>query len=355
MNICFIIDDWDAINPENNSTLRLIHEASLRGHTVAILYPSGLTIRNNITYGFVRLLAPFPKKADKIELFYKKTALKEVLLPITGFDAVCIRKDPPLDNIMLNFLDSVKDEVFIFNDIDGMRKANNKIYTASFHDPKNSYLPITYVSKNKTYLKRVIEESSRDKMILKPINAFGGSGVIILEKKARHNIDSLLDFYINRAGEKSYVIVQEYIEGAEAGDIRVLLLNGQPIGAYKRIPQNGDLRSNLKAGGRAVKYELGPNDLKICEQISEKLVADGLYFVGIDIINEKLIEVNVQSPGGICNINRFNRVKLQKKVLDFVEKKATKKFEYLQKREYLMQQKQEFSAEIRNCTSPKLF
>lgn len=220
---------------------------------------------------------------------------------------------------MLNFLDSVKDDVLIINDIEGIRKANNKLYTAAMFDKGLGVIPKTYVSKNKEYLQGIIKKSDQDKMILKPLDGYGGSGVIVLEKKAAQSISSLLDFYINGQSQQKYVILQEYIEEADKGDVRVLMLNGKAIGAMKRVPADDDVRSNVHAGGTVQKHVLSKVEKRICELVGPKLVADGLYFVGLDIINGKLIEVNVLSPGGITRINKLNRVKLQQKVMDFVE------------------------------------
>jgi glutathione synthase len=129
----------------------------------------------------------------------------------------------------------------------------------------------------------------------------------------------LLDFYIGDENTSNYVILQEYVEGAEDGDVRILMLNGEPIGAMRRVPSKGDVRSNVHAGGSAVRHALSREEKELCRHIGPKLVRDGLYFAGLDVINNKLIEVNVLSPGGIARINRLNRVKLQKKVIDFVE------------------------------------
>jgi glutathione synthase len=325
MNICFIIDPWEEINPEEDSTLRLIHESLVRGHTVGLLYHFSLTIRKSNTYGFVRMIKKQEKYSSNFTTFYKKVELNKQLLPISGFDVIFVRTNPPIDPIMLNFLDSIKDDTFIVNDIDGLRKANNKLYPASFDDPKNEIIPVTHVSKSKNYLKDVIKNSKQDKMILKPLDGFGGSGVIVLERDATQNINSLLDFYISGKRDGNYVIVQEFIEGAEEGDSRVLMLNGEAIGAYKRIPAADDIRSNIKAGGSAQKHVLTAKEKHICKKIGPKLVSDGLYFVGLDIIKGKLIEINVVSPGGITRINKFNRTKIQAKVIDFVENVVTHK------------------------------
>jgi len=325
MNICFIIDPWEEIDPAEDSTIRLIHESAIRGHTVGILYPYSLTIRESNTYGFVRIIQKQEKFSSNLVTFHKKVELKKQMLPISGFDAIFIRTNPPIDQVMLNFLDSIKDQTFIVNDVDGLRRANNKLYPASFEDAKNKIIPVTHVSKNKDYLKEVIKNSTKDKMILKPLDGYGGSGVIVLEKNATQNINSLLDFYISGKRDGNYVIVQEFIEGAEEGDTRVLLLNGEPIGAYKRIPAEDDIRSNIKAGGSAKKHTLTKQEIYICKKIGPKLVSDGLYFVGLDIIKGKLIEINVVSPGGITRINKFNRTKTQVKIIDFVEKVIRRK------------------------------
>jgi len=322
MNIAFVMYHWEDVEYQTDSTLRLVYEAVSRNHTVAITYPSNLTVRNNSPAAFCRMIGKFDKMPLNVESFYKKVKFTEQLLPLAGFDIIFLRSNPPVDNIMLNFLDSVKEDTFIVNSVEGIRVANNKLYTAAFYDPDNDFIPETHVSKNKEYLKRIIRESKKDKMILKPLNSFGGHGVIVLEKEATHNINSLLDFYINsKDGTSNYIILQEYIEGAEKGDVRILMLNGKPIGAMKRVPPEGELRSNIHAGGREMKHTLTKKEKLICDLIGPKLVKDGLYFVGIDVINGKLLEVNVLSPGGIVRINRLDRVRLEKKVLDFVEEK----------------------------------
>jgi glutathione synthase len=157
-------------------------------------------------------------------------------------------------------------------------------------------------------------------MIMKPLDGYGGSGVIVIEKSAIHNIKSLLEFYIDRGdGKSSYVILQDYVEGAENGDVRVLMLNGKPIGAIRRRPSKGDARSNISAGGTVEKYRLTKSDKILCAKIGNKLVRDGIYYAGLDLIGGKLIEVNVLSPGTITDINKLNNVKLQSKILDYLE------------------------------------
>lgn len=320
MNICFIMYPWAEIAPDSDSTLCLIHECVERGHTVALTTGANLTIRDSTTMSFCEVFEKDQKVSKSLMSFYKNAKKKEQMLPLAGFDVIFMRSNPPLDNIVLNFLDSVKDDVLIINEVEGLREANNKLYTAAFFDPSDEIIPATHVSKNKKYLERVIKESKSSKMIMKPLNGFGGSGVILIETKATQNISSLLDFYISgKDGQSNYVILQEYVEGAEEGDVRVLMLNGEPIGAMRRRPAQGEARSNVSAGGTVEKYTLTKQDKALCKTVGQRLVNDGLYFVGLDLIGGKLIEVNVLSPGGINYINKLLKIKLQKKVIDFAE------------------------------------
>jgi glutathione synthase len=310
---------WERVNPKQDSTLRIIHETAKRGHDVAITHPSSLTIRDSVTLSLCKKIVK-NKVPNSVSGFYSSVQFQTEMIPLHDFDVIFMRDNPPLDGLVLNFLDSIKDDVFIINAIDGLREANNKIYTASYYDPERALIPATHVSKNIDYLLRIIQESPNDKMIMKPLDGFGGNGVIVIEKSAMQNIRSLLDFYINRErGKSNYVILQEYIEGAEEGDVRVLMLNGKPIGALRRRPAKGDARSNISAGGKVEKYKLTKADKILCEKIGEKLVRDGIYYAGLDIINGKLIEVNVMSPGTITDINKLNKVRLQETIIDYLE------------------------------------
>ena len=335
MNVCFIMYPWEEIDPENDTSLALIKECVKRGHGVAMCTPANLTIRDSVTNAFCMVIGRMEKVPPTLKAFYNKANLREEMLPLAGFDAIFFRANPPLDPIMLNFLDSVKDDVFIVNSLEGMREANNKLYTAAFGDAHSNIIPNTHVSKNKEYLVKQIRDSKADKMILKPLNGFGGSGVILIEKSAMNNIKSLLDFYIASSdGSSNYVILQDYIEGADQGDVRILLLNGEPVGAMKRVPGSDDHRSNVSAGGSIQKHTLTKVEKALCKQIGPKLVKDGLYFVGIDVIGGKLVEVNVMSPGGITYMNKVykSKVKVEERVIDFLESKVVDQMQAFDRR-----------------------
>ncbi|MBN2868374.1 MAG: glutathione synthase [Flavobacteriaceae bacterium] len=338
MNVCFIMYPWDQIDPENDTSLALIKECVKRNHGVAMCSPANLTIRDSVTSAFCTVIGRMDKVSSSLKSFYKKAELREEMLPLAGFDAIFFRANPPLDPIMLNFLDSVKDDVFIINSLEGMREANNKLYTAAFGDAHSNIIPNTHVSKNKKYLIEQIKNSKSDKMIIKPLNGFGGSGVILIEKSAMSNINSLLDFYISgKDGTSNYVILQDYIEGADQGDVRILMLNGEAVGAMRRVPGSDDHRSNVSAGGSVQKHTLTKAEKALCKQIGPKLVKDGLYFVGIDVIGGKLVEVNVMSPGGITYINKVykNKRKVEEKVIDFLESKVLDNLEAFNRRSRL--------------------
>ncbi|MDB4542659.1 glutathione synthetase [bacterium] len=341
MKICFLMYPWERVEPESDSTLRFIHEAACRRHTVALTTANNLTIRDSVAHAFCNVLKKQEKVNTGVQAFYRHAEFKRSKLPLGGFDAIVMRTNPPLDPMALNFLDSVRNDVFIVNDLDGLRIANNKLYPASFSGEAARFIPATHVSKSQEYLEQVLLESPTDKMIMKPLNGFGGQGVIVIEKSAPQNFRSLLDFYTG-GGNGNYVILQEYVEGAQQGDVRILMLNGEPIGAMRRVPLGHDPRSNIAAGGQEVKHSLTRDERALCRALGPQLVRDGLYLVGLDVIGGKLIEANVLSPGGITRINKLNRVKLQRNILDFVENVVSA-------RELLVQRKHTFRKVIEDA------
>lgn len=317
MKICFIMDFWNEVKPETDSTLRVIHECFKRSHEVYITHASNVSVRDSeVTSKCHRILSA--KTGGTIPSFYKSVTFESKRQALINLDCIFLRSNPPLDQNLLYFLDYIKHDVFIINSLRGLRSASNKLYTSSLESNNDRFTPITYVSRDKEYIKSVIKESDEENLVMKPLDGYGGKGVIVIEKAARKNINSLLDFYMDKSN--NYIILQEYLEGAENGDVRILMLNGKPIGAMKRIPAEGDARSNIHAGGREEKHKLTAQEKALCKSIGPKLVEDGLYFVGLDVINGKLLEVNVCSPGGITRINKLNNTKIQIKIVDFIEK-----------------------------------
>lgn len=337
MNICFVMYPWERMRAETDSSLRLIHECARRGHHVALCSPSGLTIRDNAAQAICRVIQN-NKISANIPSFHRHAELKASRLPLSGFDVIFMRLTPPLDGVVLNFLDAVRSDTFIINDVDGLRLASNKLYPTMLDDAEHDFVPSTHVSKQREYLERVVLESSHAKMVLKPLNGSRGRGVVIVEKHARQSLRALLDFYIGEGEQTHFVLLQEYIPGAVDGDVRILMLNGEPIGAMRRIPEAGDARSNVHAGGSVKKHVLTRRELALCRHLGPKLVRDGLFFAGLDVIDGKLIEVNVLSPGGITRINRLNRARLQVQVIDFLERVVQDQERRLQRKHELRKQ-----------------
>lgn len=315
--ICFIMDFWEEIKADSDSTLRIIHEHVKREHEVFITHATHVSVKDSQVYARCKKIISY-KSTSVYTSFYKSVKFYSQWISMMDFDCIFLRSNPPLDTNLLYFLDYIKHDVFIMNSLRGLRSASNKLYVSSLEAEDDRFTPYTYVSRDKEYIKTVIKESEEESMVLKPLDGYGGKGVIVIEKAAKKNINSLLDFYMDKAD--NYVILQEYLKGAENGDVRILMLNGKPIGAMKRIPAKGEARSNIHAGGKEEKHKLTTQEKELCRLIGPKLVEDGLYFVGLDVINGKLLEVNVCSPGGVTRINKLNATKTQVKIVDFIEK-----------------------------------
>lgn len=324
MHIAFLMDRLDSIDPENETTSHLMYECNQRGHTVYFLEPHDVYIRKN------EVVARMRKMRVPLNLSMRKywrgliKCLKEddlIFETVTDLDALFLRKNPPLIYQTMEFLGSVNDQVFMINSTSGQILANSKLYILNFPE----IIPETHVSRDPARLKKIIDDFG-GAMVIKPLQRYGGEGVIKVSVKDRENLISLINYYVR--AYKSYpdreaIMVQEYLDQVQReGDVRVLLLNGEILGAMRRKPHKGDFRTNIHAGARAYRHQLTENEKKICAVIKDRLVRDGLFFVGIDVIGDKLVEVNCVSPGGIPRINRLDKVKLESKVIDFIEDKV---------------------------------
>ncbi|MFH1481649.1 MAG: glutathione synthase [Pseudomonadota bacterium] len=325
MQIAFLMDRLESINPVNETTSHLMYECNQRGHTVFFLEPHDIYIRKNQVVARMRNITVPPNQTMKrywrslIKCLQKDELIFE---SITDLDALFLRKNPPLIYQTMEFLAPVNDKVFMINSTRGQIIANSKLYTLNF--PK--IIPETHISRDPSRLRKIIDDFG-GAMIVKPLQRYGGEGVIKVSVKDRENLNSLINYYV-RAYQaypaREPIMVQEYLDIVQQeGDVRILLLNGEILGAMRRKAGQGDFRTNIHAGAKASKHEVTNKERAICEGIKDKLIADGLYFVGIDIIGDKLVEINCVSPGGIPRINRLNRVKLEERVVDFIERKVS--------------------------------
>jgi glutathione synthase len=324
VKIAFLMDRLESIHPENETTSHLMYECNQRGHTVYFLEPHDVYIRNNEVVARMRNITVAPDLSmgkywrSLINCLKKDELIFEM---ITEVDALFLRKNPPLIYQTMEFLGPVNSRVFVINSSAGQILANSKLYTLNFPQ----IIPETHVSRDPTRLKKIIDDFGGN-MVVKPLQRYGGEGVIKVSVRDRENLNSLINYYVKAS--QSYpirqpIMVQEYLEEVQKeGDVRILLLNGDILGAMRRKPLDGEFRTNIHAGAKAYKHDLTSKERAICAAIRDRLIQDGLFFVGIDVIGDKLVEVNCVSPGGIPRINRLNKVKLEEKVIDFVEQKV---------------------------------
>ncbi|MBW2042079.1 MAG: glutathione synthase [Deltaproteobacteria bacterium] len=321
MKIAFLMDPLASIEPVNETTSHLMYECNERGHAVYFLEPHDVYIRKDEVVARMHNITV--SKGLSMKQYWRALihCLKKdelIFESLCDLDALFLRKNPPLNYRVLEFLQPVVGQVFMINSILGQIIGNSKLYTLNFPD----IIPETHVSRDPLRLKKLIDEFG-GAMVVKPLARFGGEGVIKVSDRDRENLNSLIHYYIRaykEYPEREPIMVQEYLKAVKAqGDVRILLLNGEILGAMRRIPKKGDFRTNIHAGATVKKHEITSREKEICKAIKDKIVADGLYFVGIDVIAGKLVEINCVSPGGIPRINRLNRVQLEKRVIDFVE------------------------------------
>jgi len=325
MKIAYLMDPLESIQPEYETTSHLMYETNERGHTVYFLEPHDVYIRGNQVVARMRNITVDP--GMDMPAYWRAVigcTRQEHLVfeTITELDALFLRSNPPLNYQTMEFLQTVNNHVFILNNTTGQILGNSKLYILNFPE----IIPETHVSRDPSRLRKIIDDFG-GAMVVKPLQRFGGEGVIKVSTRDRENLNSLINYYV-RAYEtysrREPIMVQEYLKSVKTdGDIRILLLNGEIVGAMRRKPQKGDFRTNVHAGGEVFAHRVTGQEKRICERIREKLIADGLYFVGIDVIADKLVEVNCVSPGGIPRINQLNNDRIERKVIDFIEQKVS--------------------------------
>jgi len=324
MKIAFLMDRLEPIDPMMETTSHLMYECNQRGHTVYFLEPHDIYIRE---YKVVARMRNITVPTDLSMKKYWRSAIKclkkddLIFETVTELDALFLRKNPPLNYQAMEFLSPVNDRVFMINSTNGQILANSKLYTLNFPN----IIPMTHVSRDPKRLKKIIDDFG-GAMVIKPLQRYGGEGVIKVSTRDQENLNSLINYYVK--GYKDYparepIMVQEFLQCVKKdGDIRILLLNGEILGAMRRKPMKGDFRTNVHAGASVFKHTVTEREKEICRVIKDRLIKDGLYFVGIDVIGDKLVEINCVSPGGIPRINKLDRVKLETNVIDFVERKV---------------------------------
>ncbi|MEL6490583.1 MAG: glutathione synthase [Cyanobacteria bacterium J06621_3] len=320
MKLAFIIDPIERLDPGHDTSVAMMESAQILGHEVFVTRSEQLGVIESRAYGWLRSLQikPVKQEGDRWVSEPDWYALGEsVWRPLEEMDAVFMRQDPPVTvpylyvTYILDYVDPQKTQVI--NAPAGLRAANEKMYALQF----TKAIPETIVSTDKQVIREAVERWGAG--VLKPLGGKGGEGILFLEGGDR-NFNSIVEVSTRQGQEP--VMVQAYLPAAKEGDKRIILLNGEPIGAVNRVPTGKEFRGNMAVGGRSDKTELTERDLDICQQVAPALRRDGLIFVGLDIIGDYMTEVNVTSPTGIREIDRLNDVRLGNQVVEWVEKNA---------------------------------
>jgi glutathione synthase len=309
MRIAFIMDPIERVLIDKDTTFALALEAQRRGHEVFTLGPMDLHAADGTVYARLS-----PTKVQRTAPPAHATVGTPFVADVRTLDAVFIRTDPPFDSAYMyvtQLLEIVRDHVLILNDPRGLRDANEKLYAMHFPE----VTPRTIVTAREDTVRKFLETLGGPGVI-KPLDGAGGRGIMIVDLKDR-NFRSIVETTTHEG--KQFCMVQEYLPAVRKGDKRILLLDGEPLGAILRVPREDDVRSNIHVGGSVEAVELDADDHKIIAAVRTRLRKDGLIFVGLDVIGGKLTEVNVTSPTGIQELSRFTGSEPESKVFSWVE------------------------------------
>ncbi|MBP0019895.1 MAG: glutathione synthase [Cyanobacteria bacterium SBLK] len=316
MKFLFIIDPISLLIPGHDSSVAMMESTQELGHEVWITEVNHLSVISGQAWGFLQpvTLNPVERQGDRWAAKEQWYDLGEgQLQPLEAMNAILMRKDPPVTipylyvTQILDLVNPVK--TLVVNRPRGLQAANEKLYALNFL----SAIPETIVTQDRQVILDFV--SRKRAAVLKPLDGKGGEGILFLQDGDR-NLNSLIEISTHWGREP--VMIQQYLPAAAEGDKRVILLNGEPIGAVNRIPVGKEFRGNMAVGGRVAKTEISDRDREICNIVASQLKEDGLYFVGLDIIGGYLTEVNVTSPTGIREIDLLNNVSLGKQVIEWI-------------------------------------
>jgi glutathione synthase len=306
----FVMDPAENMLPDKDTSFAFMRGALARGHECLHTEP----IRLSNLGASVRAVARSIRVSDQPpHVVLGKTQLLE----LESLDAVFIRKDPPFDPAYAHLtqqLDLVKEKTLVLNDPRGLRDANEKLFAFHFSE----FMPRSLVSSDAESILSFVREVG-GQAVLKPLDGAGGVGVVTLTAGDR-NARALTDLLTQEGRELA--LVQEFLPDISRGDKRVLVLDGEPLGAILRVPRADDFRANIHVGGDAQPTTLTPAEDRLVRSVGARLREHGLYFVGLDLIGEKLIEVNVTSPTGIQQLARFAGRPVEQDVIAWVERKV---------------------------------
>ncbi|HEY8012691.1 MAG: glutathione synthase [Dongiales bacterium] len=301
------MDPIQSINIDADSSFVLGLEALERGHSLFHYLPRDLFLRDGRVFATARALQLKRELGNHFKL-----GAPEVL-DLAALDVILMRQDPPFDMAYItatHLLEHVQPTTLVVNDPVHVRNAPEKLYVTHFHE----LMPPTLIASDPQQI-RSFRDEHKD-IIVKPLFGNGGAGVFHIAP-GDENLNALIELFTQLYREP--IIVQRYLPEVRQGDKRIILIDGEAVGAINRIPPKGEARSNMHAGGRPVPAKLTNRERDICTAIGPALKQKGLLFVGIDVIGDYMTEINVTSPTGLQEINRFDGVRLERRIWDAIE------------------------------------
>ena len=307
LKVAIQMDHVSTIDIAGDSTFVMGLEAERRGHQLYHYTPSELAMLDG------RVVAEMQPMLLRREVGNHYTLGDTATVDLTDLDVVLLRQDPPFDMSYItttHLLERVHPDTLVVNDPGEVRNAPEKLFVTEFAD----FMPPTLIAMDPDLI-RAFRDEHQD-IILKPLYGNGGAGVFHVTPDDE-NMNSLLEMFAERNREP--LIVQAYLKDVREGDKRIILIDGEPVGATNRVPLEGEARSNMHVGGQAKKAALTKRELDICAAIGPALKKRGMIFVGIDVIGGYMTEINVTSPTGLQEINAFDDVCLEADIWDAIE------------------------------------
>jgi glutathione synthase len=303
------MDHVSTINIDGDSTFALSMEAQSRGHKLFHYTPDRLQFRGGVISADIEPMRLRNEKGNHFSLDNPATT------DLSTLDVVLLRQDPPFDMSYItstHLLERIHPHTLVVNDPASVRNAPEKILVMDFPD----LMPDTLITRDLGAINEFRNEFGD--IIIKPLYGNGGAGVFRITKNDQ-NLSALLEMFVDIYKEP--FVAQRYLPDVRQGDKRIILVNGEPVGAINRVPAEGDARSNMHAGGRAEHAELTKREREICERIAPAMRKNGFIFVGIDVIGDYITEINVTSPTGIREIQKFSGTDVAALVWDAIEEK----------------------------------
>ena len=307
MNILFLMDPLDTVDYHKDTTFAFMLGASRRKHEVFYLPTGGIHLSGNSSRFDVTPVVP---REDPEQLFDVSPVIS---LTDSNVDVIFMRSNPPFDvQYLMNtwLLEPIRDRIAVINDPRGVRGANEKLWAMSFPE----LMPPTTVTRSRAIFHEFLDE--HESIVAKPTDGFGGIGIFVVHR-GDSNAQVIFETLSNNGTRE--IVLQGMVPEARQGDKRILLLNGELLGAVLRVQTGEDHRNNLFAGANPQPAEITNRDREIIAALKPRLVEEGVYFAGIDILGDYLIEVNVTSPTCLQEVNAITGEHLEDRVIEFAE------------------------------------